>query len=139
VSHNRLVFDGLAELRRELRALPQALRGEAENEVEAAANQAALEVRSGYKQGKTGKLVEGVVVEEVSSGARLFAGRVVLSKDPLAMIYENGTQVRHTELGYNRGRMPPAHVFIPAMIRHRKDMYDRLRDMMRRHGLKVVG
>jgi hypothetical protein len=137
VSNNRLKFDGLQELKKSLRELPVLLHGEAENEVDAEANQAALEIRQAYKI-RSGKLVEGVVVERVER-SRFFAGRRVVSKSPLAMIYENGTQVRHTDLGYNRGRMPPAHVFIPAMIRHRKEMYDRLRDLMRRHGLKVIG
>jgi hypothetical protein len=137
VSNNRLKFDGLQEFKKSLRDLPYALHGEAENEVDAEANQAALEIRSAYKR-RSGALMEGVYVERVER-SRFFAGRRVVSKSPLAMIYENGSQVRHTELGYNRGRMPPAHVFIPAMIRHRKEMYDRLRDVMRRHGLKVIG
>lgn len=137
MSNNRLKFDGLQEFKKSLRALPVELHAEAENEVDAEANQAALEIRQAYKM-RSGKLVEGVIVERVER-SRFFAGRRVVSKSPLAMIYENGTQVRHTDLGYNRGRMPPAHVFIPAMIRHRREMYDRLRDLMRRHGLKVIG
>jgi hypothetical protein len=83
-------------------------------------------------------MVQGVVVEKVER-TRFFAGRRIVSKSPLAFIYENGTQVRHTELGYNRGRMPPAHVFVPAMIRHRKRMYELLREMLKRKGLKVTG
>lgn len=137
MSNNRLKFDGLQELKKSLRDLPFQLHAEAENEVDAEANQAALDIRQAYKI-RSGELVQGVVVERVER-SRFFAGRRVVSKSPLAMIYENGTQVRHTKLGYSRGRMPPAHVFIPAMIRHRKEMYDRLRDLMRRHGLKVTG
>ncbi len=137
MSNNRLKFDGLQELKKSLRDLPFQLHGEAENEVDAEANQAALEIRQAYKI-RSGALVQGVVVERVER-SRFFAGRRVVSKSPLAMIYENGSQVRHTALGWNRGRMPPAHVFIPAMIRHRKEMYERLRDVMRRHGLKVIG
>ncbi len=135
MSNNRLKFDGLEELKKQLRELPFEMRGEAENEVEAKANQAALEIGSKY----TGKLGDDVVVEKVESASRLFAGRLVINKNPLAMIYEIGTQVRHTNLGYNRGRMPPGHVFVPAMIKHRKEMYDALREVMRRHGLKVIG
>lgn len=137
MSRNRIAFDGLAELKKSLRDLPEEMHGEAENIIEGEANAAALEVRQKYGI-VSGKMVQGVVVEKVER-TRFFAGRRIVSKSPLAFIYENGTQVRHTELGYNRGRMPPAHVFVPAMIRHRKRMYERLRDMLKRHGLKVVG
>lgn len=137
MSRNRIAFDGLAELKKDLRDLPEVMHGEAEHIIEGQANAAALEVRQKYGM-VSGKMVQGVVVEKVER-TRFFAGRRIVSKSPLAFIYENGTQVRHTELGYNRGRMPPAHVFVPAMIRHRKRMYELLREMLKRHGLKVVG
>lgn len=137
MSRNRIVFDVLEELKKSLRELPQEMHGEAEHIVDGESNGAALEIRSKYGQ-VSGKLVQGVVVERVER-TRFFAGRRVVNKSPLAQVYENGTQVRHTELGYNRGRMPAAHVFVPVMIRRRKAMYEKLRDMMRRKGLKVTG
>lgn len=137
MSRNRIAYDGLEELKKSLRDLPEELHGEAEKIVEGEANAAALVVRQKYGL-VSGKLVTGVVVEKVER-TRFFAGRRVVSKSPLAFIYENGTQVRHTELGYNRGRMPPKHVFVPAMIRARKTMYEKLRDMLKRKGLKVIG
>lgn len=137
MSRNRLAFDGLEELKKSLRDLPKELHGEAEHIIEGEANAAALEVRSKYGQ-VSGKLVQGVQVEVVQR-TQYFAGRRVVSKSPLAFIVENGTQVRHTELGYNRGRMPPLHAFVPVMIRRRKVMYEKMRDLLRRKGLKVSG
>lgn len=138
MSRNRIAYDGLEELKKSLRELPAEMHGEADHIIEGEANAAALEIRQKYAIGEAGKLVAGVVVEVVQR-TNFYAGRRIVSKSPLAFIYENGTQVRHTELGYNRGRMPPAHVFVPAVIRHRKSMYEKLRDMMRRKGLKVSG
>lgn len=137
MSRNRIAYTGLEELKKSLRQLPDELHGEAEKIIEGESNAAALQVRQKYGL-VSGKLVQGVIVEKVER-TRFFAGRRVVSKSPLAFLYENGTQVRHTELGYNRGRMPPAHVFVPAMIRARKLMYEKLRDMMKRKGLKVTG
>lgn len=137
MSRNRIAFDGLEELKKSLRDMPMELHGEAEKIIEGEANAAAFEVRSKYSQ-VSGELVQGVQVERVER-TRFFAGRRVVNKSKLAFIYENGTQTRQTKLGYARGRMPPAHVFIPVMIRRRKVMYEKLRDMMKRKGLKVVG
>jgi hypothetical protein len=54
-------------------------------------------------------------------------------------MFENGTMVRHTRIGANRGAMPPGHVFVPTAIRHRAAMYRNLRDMLEREGLLVTG
>lgn len=137
MSRNRIAFDGLEELKAELRRMPESLHGEADHIVEGEANAAAVEVRTKYHV-VSGELVQKVSVEKVER-SRFYAGRRLVSKSPLAQLYENGTQVRHTKLGYNRGRMPPAHVFVPAVIRRRKRMYELLRDMLKRAGLKVFG
>ncbi len=137
MSPTRLRYTGLRELRAELRSLPENLHGEAENHADARANRAALEIRQAYAI-VSGELVQGVQVEKVQR-TRFYAGRRVQSKSPLAFIYENGTVARQTKLGYNRGRMPPKHVFVRAMIAQRRSFYDDLRDMMRRYGLRVTG
>ena len=137
MSNNRLKFEGLDELRASLRRLPAELRGEAQNIVVAHANQAALEIKQKYPS-RTGKLRDGVEVVALESGDRV-AGAIVRNKAKHAFIFENGTQARHNDIGANRGSMPPGHVFIPAMIRARRRMYDALRELLRRKGLRVIG
>ena len=67
------------------------------------------------------------------------AGAIVKNRAKHAYIFENGTQARHTGLGYNRGAMPPGHVFIPEIVRRRRGMYEKLAEMLRQHGLQVPG
>jgi hypothetical protein len=37
------------------------------------------------------------------------------------------------------GRMPPGNIFIPAVVRRRREMYEQLKAMLTRHGLEVSG
>lgn len=141
MSNNRLELQGLAELRAALRNLPKELTGESSHIVEGAANGAAATVKGNYKRGKTGNLIDGVVVEHGSFG-QFAAGAIVKSKAKHAWLYENGSQVRHTAKGANRGVMPPAgpgRAFIPVMIKARRQMYGKLADVLKRHGLQVTG
>lgn len=137
MSNNRLKFEGLDELKASLRRLPFDLRDEASLTVEIAAEDAAEVIRSKYPR-RTGNLAEHVEVQIVQ-GSRAFAGAIIKNTAKHSFIFENGTQARHTDIGANRGSMPPGHVFIPAVIRARRTMYERLRDMLRRKGLKVIG
>jgi len=139
VSNNRLKFDGLAEFRAALRQLPAELAGEASHDVESAANSAAVAIRVGYgAHRRTGTLQESVVVEHLSAGP-FGAGSMVKVTAPHAHLFENGTQARHTSIGANRGSMPPGHVFIPAVVRARRAMYERLKALLVRNGLMVSG
>lgn len=138
MANNRFRFEGLEELRASLRKLPKDLRDDAEVIVLKAANSAANDIRVGYGQHRiTGELQDKVEVVQLQGAA--FAGAIVQNKSKLAFIFENGTQARHTKLGYNRGAMPPGRVFVPAMIRWRRTMYDNIRQMMRMAGLTVTG
>jgi hypothetical protein len=134
---NRLVFDGLSELREQLRNLPSELTGEAANIVLGAANGAAAEIKGAYPV-RTGRLRDGLVVTRADKG-KFSAGAIVKNTAKHAAIFENGTQARHNSLGANRGSMPPGHVFVPRMIRARRRMYERLSDLLRRKGLVVSG
>ena len=136
MSNNRLRLDGLEELRAALRDLPKALQAEAEEIVFESANEAADDLRAGYAG--HGDLADQVEVQQLKGGSA-FAGSIVTNKSKLAYIFENGTQVRHTSIGANRGLIRPMHVFIPAVIKRRAEMYDRLRVMLQDHGMKVVG
>jgi len=136
---NRFVFDGLAELKAALRALPAELTREASNIIDASANSAAVEMRTEYgKHNVTGEIQGAVGVAHVDAG-KYSAGAVVKNSSKLAVIFENGSQARHTALGADRGSMPAAHVFVPIMMRKRREMYRQLRALLERNGLVVSG
>jgi bacteriophage HK97-gp10 putative tail-component len=138
-----LRWDGLAELKAQLRSLPADLTGEAIRIVEARANRAAADARSGYAAHVvSGNLQKGVTVTHFDRG-KYSAGAIVKNTAPHASIFEHGTVARHyvTKNGAQHltGAMPAFNVFIPAMQRQRRGMYDDLIVMMQRHGLTVLG
>lgn len=140
MSRNRFRFTGLEELKAELRNLPEALAQEAQAIVFGMADEAAAEIRAAYPS-HTGNLRRGVsVVRRVYA---VSTAAIVVNKAPHAFLYENGTQARHyfTKGGVKKalGRMPPGHVFVPIMIRKRRQMYERLKGLLVRHGLSVSG
>jgi hypothetical protein len=137
VSQNKLTFDGLAELRDALRRLPDELKVEAQHIVAGAANGAAAEIRQKYPS-RTGNLVSGVSVRP-SEVSHFGAGAIVVNRAKHAFIFENGTQARHNAIGANRGSMPPGHVFVPIVIRKRRQMYEDLKDVLAQNGLQVSG
>lgn len=141
MSNNRIRFDGMAELKAALRNLPKRLTEEATNIVEHTAQQMKDDVQAGYrskvKQEVTGNLVDRVVISRQSGG--FVTGAVVKNNAPHAYIFEHGTQVRQTDLGYNRGRMPPGRVWIPIAVRSRREMLTALVSMVERNGLTVTG
>jgi hypothetical protein len=136
VSHNRLRFDGLEELKAALRSLPADLTGEGGHIVEAETNAAEGQIKRGYPV-RTGHLRDGVSSEIKTTGFSVSG--IVKNTARHAYIFENGTQARHNEIGANRGSMPPGHVFIPTVIERRRVMYAELKDLLVRHGLKVSG
>jgi hypothetical protein len=143
VANNRIVWSGLEELKRELRNLPTELTKEASNDVRAAANGAAVRVRTEYgKHRVTGRLQESVEVNEQSSG-RFGVKFVVRSTDPIAWLFDNGSQARHWVSGKSTGTMwgrtPPTHVFVRTMIKSRREQFEKHKEMLRRHGLIVLG
>ena len=136
-SNNRLKFDGLEELRASLRRLPKDLRDDAEAIVFESAEAAEKEIREAYEKHRvSGELADKLSVQQLKGGSA-FAGALIQNKSKLAFIFENGTQARHNAIGANRGAMPPAHAFVPKVIKWRKIMYQKLRAMMRLHGLKA--
>jgi hypothetical protein len=142
-------WEGLDEFKQALRDLPEDLTAEGGRYVEAAANDAAHEAKSGYPKGPTGNLISRVIVTHFERG-KFSAGAIVKNTAPHAYLFEHGNQgkVRYytgtdkrgrTYVNASRGPMPPGNVFIPAMMRARKRMYDRLIAMLERSGLKVTG
>jgi hypothetical protein len=129
-------FKGLEALKTALRALPAELTVEASHIIEAAGNRAVLDLKRGYPV-VTGKLRDRVEVTFTQSGVSSRA--LVRSRAPHAHLYEYGTEARHTALGANRGRMPPRHLFGATMARNRREMWNALRALLERAGLKVTG
>lgn len=137
MSNNRLVLDGMAELRAALRALPAELASEAGRIIEGEANAAVSEMRQQYPV-RTGRLMQGTVVSRVDRG-KFAAGAIVKNTAKHAHLFEFGTQTRQNAIGANRGAMPPGNVFVPAMIRARRRMYRALAALLERNGLTVTG
>lgn len=137
MSQNRLVLNGLDELRQALRTLPADLTAEASHLIEGVANGAAADIKAAYPV-RTGNLRNHLTVTHFERG-RFSAGAIVKNTAKHASIFEHGTQARHTAIGAHRGSMPPGHVFVPRMIRARRRMYQGLKDLLSRHGLLVSG
>jgi len=129
--------EGLDDLRAALRALPADLAASAGPLVEAAGDAAAADVRAAYGAVRgTGNLADHVRVERTAGGRFGVAVRVV-SGARHAALYEFGTETRRTRRGWSRGRMPPAHVFIPALSRRRRGLWASLAELVRAAGLEV--
>ncbi len=131
-----LTIQGIAELKYELGRLP--------TELKDTAYAAAADIESQYPQGETGNLKKGVKVTVKEIGPFAVAAQV-RSTAPHAWWSEFGhelTKVRTTKKGATRGIMfskkgIPRPVFIPTMIRHRRAMYLKLAELLRRTGLTV--
>lgn len=131
-------WDGLDELRQALRDCPGEFATEGGNIVEAATNAAVVAIKAGYGDKAELRDKTSGTVERNRYGAL----GTVRSASPLAWIFENGTQVRHTALGANRGAIqPPGHVVVPVAQRERRRMREDLKAMVEGHklGFEVVG
>lgn len=142
----RVQWTGLAELKEWLRTLPEALADDARDIVEDAVSDARDEIYQAYPA-RTGNLRNGLGVRSLDGsddfyfgqGKRLGAGALLFNNAPHAFIFEHGTETRKTDLGADRGSMPPGNIFIPRAMKHRRRMYERLMEMMRAHALTVTG
>jgi hypothetical protein len=136
-----LRFDGLEELRAAFRNLPAELTGEAAHIIEGEANAAATEIKRGYHV-RTGHLRDHLTVTHFEKG-RFSAGAIVKNTAPHAWLYDNGSQARHWASGKSTGAMwgrtPPTHLFVRTMIKHRRVMWGKLKELLVRHGLVVSG
>jgi hypothetical protein len=131
-------LEGLEQFRAALRNLPQHLADEAAAVVLDAAGDAKGEVQSSYTEGPTGNLRRGVTVKQ--EHGRFGVRATVRSRAQHAHLYEQGTGQRRTRTGANRGRMPQAPQekrMIPIVIRHRKRMEAKLKDVVRKNGFQV--
>lgn len=141
MSSNRLIFDGMDELKRQLRQMPKDLTGEASEIVVKSANDAAEELRANYPD-VTGNLRKGVKVSTEAVG-QFGAGAVVKNTSPHAWLYDRGSQARHWVSGKSTGKMwgktHPRHLFVRTAIKHRRKMYSKLKALLVSKGLIVTG
>lgn len=140
---NGFVFEGLDELRAALQALPAELTDEASALVFDAGNAAADTVRAIYERHEvTGHLANAVSVAAQTTG-EYGAGVVIRVNDPIAFLFDNGSQARHKVKGSSTGAMwghtPPTHAFSGTMARGRRAMWGSLAAMLVSHGLVVSG
>ncbi len=136
MSHNRFQFQGLQDLFEGLRNLPPELQAEGGEIVVAHAEAAQTEIQGAYPS-RTGNLRDHVTVKTVVG--QFSTNAIVKNTAKHAVIFENGTQARHTDLGAARGSMPPGHVFVPVVIRRRRAMYEALKGLIAKKGLVVSG
>lgn len=132
-------WDGLDELRRQVRTLPTDLATEAREDVVGAAQHAADALRQAYPGGPTGRLRRGVSVTTKQTGSSVVA--VLKSTAPEAHLWEFGTQVRRTQRGWNRGA-GPAHYnqgVVGIAARYRRTLNEQLVDIVKRNGFEVTG
>lgn len=148
-----VTWTGLDELRAQLQRMPAELTGEASGIVTDAAASAKAEIVGIYEQHRvTGNLAKRVTMgpsggRETQLSGHFGVAIVVKSTAPHAWLFDNGSQARHYitktgqphDTGKMWGRTPPTHAFVRTMIKHRRRMYSRLADMLRRSGLIVSG
>jgi hypothetical protein len=130
-----VTWSGLDELRENLRTLTPDLAEEADGIIEHEAQLAKAEVAQGYPPGE----LRDRLGSTTTSVGRFGTSVMLSNSSPVAWIFENGSQARHNKLGANRGVMPPAHAFVPPIVRHRAAMWTKLRALVERAGLVVTG
>jgi hypothetical protein len=119
-----------------LRRLPTELRNDALPIVVDAANRAMTAVGAAYPE-VTGNLRRGLKLEQRTSEYGAWVRLRSTSKH--AHLVEDGSVDRRHDNGKDVGRMPAAHIFVPIVIRERRDMEVALIDLVRRAGFKVHG
>lgn len=132
-------WNGLDELKADLRNLPRELSGEGRAIVLAHGDQAFADILAGYAE-RSGNLKRGLKkrVEESPVGVTV----IIRNLAPHAGLWEHGTKARHTKLGWSRGTMkgqPAANTFISKMQRSRRRMQAALAALLERKGLTVRG
>lgn len=135
---NKLVWDGLNELKAQLREMPVELRDDASEIVDGTGEAAKADVIEAYAN-VTGNLDRGVRLEKEQSPFGSIA--VLMSNARHAYLYEFGTKPRYTGAGSYKGVMPAKDkpTFISIAVRHRREMYRKLVALLERAGLQVSG
>jgi len=140
----KFTFTGMDEFKAELKRLPDDLIAEANTIVVEAANAAAAEAKQIYatyphkgEPGTMNDLISKVRVDVETEPYRVRARLV--SASGYANMFEVGTEIRRTRHGWIRGVIEPLHAVIPTCMRHRREMYAKLADLLVKAGLRVTG
>jgi Bacteriophage HK97-gp10, putative tail-component len=128
MAHNRIVWQGLQELRAGLRRLPKDLRDDGNAIVRAAGERTEVATYTNYPE-VTGNLRKGVGRTEAPSAFGILV--TVYSRAPHAHLYERGT--------VKTPPAPPHKRLGSHAARERRRMYTELKAMMESHGLDVRG
>ena len=131
-----LRLEGLAALAADLSRLPTTLRDQSRPVVTRAADTAEATIRAAYPV-VTGDLRGGLhqTTVETATGVKV---RLV-NESIHALWYEFGTELRQTALGYTRGRMPAAKVFVPTAMAEKREMVEDVIAVVEAEGLRVHG
>ena len=134
---------GMDELQKELRALPESCRSEAEKHLEDHVHAAFVTIKRVYDAHRfTGTLSARLSISPMRSVGVMSAGLVLRSGSPLAWLFDNGSQARHyvTEKGKTHltGRMPANHVFSRTVGFTRRKLLTELKEMLLRKGAAAV-
>ena len=135
--HATLRLDGFDGFQADLTNLPTTLRDAAKAAVLDAADHAESVIYAQYGE-VTGNLRKGLGQDTPEETATSIRVRLA-STAPHAVIYEYGTEQRQTTLGYARGRMPAAKVFVPTVLRERREMVRTIVARVEAEGLTVRG
>ena len=130
-------WTGLTELIEQFRTLAEDLTRAATPDVEGAAHEAMATIKAGYPV-RTGDLRDHLAVIVSEDDTRVHA--TVINTSPHAVMFERGTQARHTALGAYRGSTPPNPIFSATMVRTRRSLYAQtIPRVLAVFGLKVWG
>jgi hypothetical protein len=135
MSSVKFVWEGFEDLKIALRALPEELTVEAAHIIEGAWNGAAVDIKAGYPS-ESGL---GRTVTVSHRRDRFGAVSTIRNTSPRALWFEEGTQVRHTSFGANRGAQEAKHVFYPPIRKARRKGMEDLKALLVRKGLLVTG
>lgn len=134
-----VLINGLAELQELLRNLPEALWREGEVIVVSEAMAAYHEMDAATPEVSSN--LRGRLTIDTSTSGRGRPRAQVKNRAPHAWLWEHGSKGARTgPFGWGNtgtGVMPAANKYIPAAIRHREAMRDKLIAMVERFGLKV--
>jgi len=142
---NRVIWDGLDELKAALQALPETCAGEAAKLIEGTANAAYVAIKGAYPS-RSGKLRAGLKLLPITRRG-LIVGQKIVNTSKYAAGYDHGTQARHYvsaggathRTGIMGSKTPPTHVFGKTIQVKRRQLTASLVDLLKRQGATVSG
>ncbi len=136
MSANKLAFEGLDELREQLRNLPEHLALAAAPIVTEAAERARQDIETAYPE-RSGNLRGGLKTGSRATSGRYGAAAILRSGSKHAWLYDKGSKPRKTATGANRGSMPASNLFVGFVVRTRHAMEHKLAAFLRDEGFEV--